>query len=104
MLFIIIKSYKIPLKFQAVLKYAGIIKKQEAVKMKLKCMYVDDLLKVYPYSGDFFEEFGLKLKSEHIKLQQYLEGLKKDFFDEIGIEKITIDRAFSIFYHEHRKI
>ncbi len=65
--------------------------------MKLKCMYVDDLLKVYPYSGDFFEEFGLKLKSEHVKLQQYLESLKKDFFDEIGIEKSQLIEHFQYF-------
>ncbi len=65
--------------------------------MKLKNMYVNDLLALYPYAGEFFTIFGLKLNSEHIKLNSYLNSLNKNFFQDIGIEKSQLLEHFQYF-------
>ena len=65
--------------------------------MKLKNMYVNDLLVLYPYAGDFFSIFGLKLNSEQIKLSSYLNNLNKKFFQDIGIEKSQLLEHFQYF-------
>ena len=65
--------------------------------MKLKNMYVNDLLNLYPCAGDFFNIFGLKLNSEHVKLSSYLNNLNKSFFQELGIEKSQLLEHFQYF-------
>lgn len=72
--------------------------------MNLEDMYIDDLLKDYPYADDFFKTFGLELSSTHIELNSYLENLNKTFFNNIGIERKQLMEHFQYFILSTEKV